>query len=727
LYDPDGAKLVRPGNIEDDFDKLADVDWIIEAVFEKLEIKRSLFERLESVHRKGQVVSSSTSGISLREITKGRSKKFLSHVLITQFFNPPRYMHLMELVAGEDTDEELLKAITDFSERVLGKGVVVAKDTSNFIGNRIGFFDENYAFRLCQELKLSVEEADTIAGPLMGRPKSGLFRLLDIIGMDITVNINSNLYEAAVDDEQREVFKVSPLLTKMMEKGLLGEKAGGGFYRKSKDADGNRVIESLDLDTLEYSPCGRPDFEILKTAKKESDFSKRLKMLLGSDDVVGQFAWGLLSNTLCYAANRIPEISDDTISIDNAMKWGYNWEKGPFELWDAIGVRYIATRLEKEYRPVPKLVTSLLKSGSESFYGFKKERVVSFDPKSKSFKPTPQRARVTILEDLKKAKMIVKRGEMASIIDLGDGIICLECHSMANTITTEVIELIQTAVQEVEKNFQGLVIGNQGTNFCLGADLKEMAGYAQSGRFDAVDKFINSLQSTLLTLKYCHAPTVAAVHGMVLDGGCELAMQCDSIQAAPETYIGLVESGIGLIAAGGGCKEWAIRCSDWLDGFKSLSAFAKMNKIVEMIGTAKTSSSGADARKMGYLRACDGITMNRDSIIYSAKQLALQLSEQGYQPPLRNNNIRVMGRGGVAEFKVRSNMWKQGNFISEYDEFVLNKLVHVLCGGDVPDNSEVSEQYLLDLEREAFVSLIGQKKTLERIEYTLKTGKPLKN
>jgi 3-hydroxyacyl-CoA dehydrogenase len=347
LYDPDSAKLIGPGNIEDDFDKLADVDWIIEAVPEKLKIKRSLFERLESVHHKGQIVSSNTSGLALGEITKGRSKEFLLHVMITHFFNPPRYMHLMELVTGEDTDEELFEAVRDFSERVLGKGVVVAKDTSNFIGNRIGFFDENYALRLCQELKLSVEQVDAIAGPLMGRPKSGLFRLLDIIGMDITVNINSNLYEVAVDDEQREVFKVNPLLTKMMEKGLLGEKAGSGFYRKSKDAEGKRVIESLDLDTLEYSPCDKMDFEILKTAKKESDFSKRLKMLLESDDVVGKFIWGLLSNTLCYAANRIPEISDDTISIDNAMKWGYNWEKGPFELWDAIGVRYIATQVRQ--------------------------------------------------------------------------------------------------------------------------------------------------------------------------------------------------------------------------------------------------------------------------------------------------------------------------------------------------------------------------------------------
>ena len=727
LYDPANASLITAGNIEDDFEKLGEADWVIEAVFENLEIKRSLFERLESIHHEGQIVSSNTSGIALREITKGRDDGFLRHVMITHFFNPPRYMHLMELVAGERTDEELFEAVADFSERVLGKGVVVAKDTSNFIGNRIGFFDENYAMRLCRELNLSVEEVDAIAGPLMGRPKSGLFRLLDIIGNDITVNINSNLYETAVDDEQREVFKSNPLLTKMIEKGLLGDKTGCGFYRKSKDAEGNRVIESLDLDTLEYSPCGNVEFEILDAAKKESVFSRRLKLLLESDDVVGKFVWGLLSNTLCYAANRIPEICDNIAGIDNAMKWGYNWEKGPFELWDAIGVRYIAERLEGEGRGVPAVVLTLLERGGESFYGFKNGQALSFDALSESFKVTSKRARVIVLEDLRRTGKVVRQGDMASVIDIGDGVICLEFHSRANSLTTEVIDMIRATVEEAEKNFRGLVVGNQGANFCLGADLKEMAGFAQKKDFKGVEAFINNLQSSLMTLKYSHVPTAAAVQGMVLGGGCEVAMNCDCIEAGPEAYIGLVEPGVGLIPAGGGCKEWVLKCSEWLEGLKGVSVFAKVNKVLEMIGNARTSSSALEARKMGYLGAGDGITMNRDSLIYSAKQRVLGLSTEGYHPPLKNNNIRVMGRGGVAEYKVRSNMWRQGNFISEYDEFVINKLAYVLCGGDVPDDSEVSEQYLLDLEREAFVSLMGEEKTLERIEHTLKTGKPLRN
>jgi len=727
LYDPADVKLIRPGNIEDDFEKLAEANWIIEAVPEKLELKRSLFERLESIHKTGQIVSSNTSGIALKEITKGRKKEFLSHVMITHFFNPPRYMHLMEIVAGEKTSKELFEAFAEFSERVLGKGVVVAKDTSNFIGNRIGFFDENYALRLTQELKLSVEQVDAIAGPLMGRPKSGLFRLLDIIGIDISVNISNNLYEALPDDPHRDAFKVNPLLNKMLEKGLLGDKARCGFYRKSKDVQGKLVIEALDLNTLEYHPSSKPEFEILNTAKNQSDLSGRLKVLLDSDDVVGKFAWGLLSNTLCYAAERVPEISDEIVGIDNAMKWGYNWEMGPFELWDAIGVRYIAERLKKENREVPKLVTAVLKTKNESFYGFEKGRTVSFDPVAKSHKPVPRRPCVIDLEELKRSGKVVRQGKTASIVDIGEGIICLEFHTKANTISCETIEMIHTAVQEAETNYRGLVIGNQGANSCLGADLKEMASFVQSGNFGALEDFINNLQSAMMALKYCHIPTVAALHRMVLGGGCEVAMHCDRRQASPETYIGLVELGVGLIPAGGGCKEWAVRCSDWLEDIAGGSLFVKLNKVVEMIGMARTSTSAADAQKMGYLHQCDGITMNKDSLICGARDLAVQLARQGYRPPLKNDQIRVMGIGGFAEFKVRTNIWKQGNFLSEYDEFLINKLGYVLCGGDVPNDSNVSEQHLLDLERETFVSLIGQKKTQERIEHTLKTGKPLRN
>lgn len=684
LYDPASVKLVTPGNLEDDFEKLSEVDWIIEAVPEGLEIKQPLFERLESICKKGQIVSSNTSGIALEEITKGRSKEFLAHVMVTHFFNPPRHMHLLEVVAGEHSDRGLFEAFIDFAGRVLGKGVVIAQDTPNFIGNRIGIFDMNVALGWALKLGLGVEQVDAIAGAMIGRPKIAVFRLFDLVGIDVMVNINRNLFENLPADDRTDVFGPNDILDAMLEKGLLGNKTPSGFYRKSKDADGNRVIEAMNLETFEYSESGKPEYEVLKTAKKESDPSKRLKMLLESDDIVGRYLWGLLSDTLCYAADRMREISDDIISIDNALKWGYNWERGPFELWDRIGVSYIADRLKNEGRRVPQLVQSLLDSGNNTFHGFEKKQPVCFDPVSKSVQPVPARPRVINLSDCKKAGKTIKQGKMASLIDIGGGIICLEFHSKANALSTEVIELIQAAALEAESNYRGLVVGNQGANFCLGADLKEMVGLVQSGKPEALDRYLDNLQSAMLALRYCHVPTVAAVHCMALGGGCEVAMHCDRILLAPETYIGLVEPAVGLIPSGGGCKEWTQRCSDWMQGLGGVNSFAFMNKIVEMLGAARVSGSAAEARKMGYLQACDGITMNKDSVIFCAKQLALQLSEQGYQPPERRHEISVLGRGGVAEFKVRLNIHKQGNFISEYDEFLLNNLVYVLCGGVSP-------------------------------------------
>jgi 3-hydroxyacyl-CoA dehydrogenase len=723
LYDAENAKLIIAGNIEDDFDKLGLVDWIIEAAPERLKLKRSTFKQIEAIHRKGQVVSSNTSGISLEEITKGCKPEFLSDVMICHFFNPLRYMHLMELVPCKETDEELFATMTDFSERVLGKGVVVAKDTSNFIGNRIGFFDANVGLALAQELKLTVEQVDAIIGPLTGRPKSGLFRLLDIIGIDISVNINSNLYQALAQDKQRDVFKENPLLTKMLERGLLGNKTGCGFYKKSKDAAGKRVIEVLDLETLEYSPAAKVDLPILGEAKKAGDVGTRIRVLFESDDVVGRFAWGLWSNMLCYAADKIPEISDSIIGIDNAMKWGYNWQKGPFELWDAIGVEYVADRLKQEGREVPALVQSLLETGQTSFYGCEKEEPVYFDASSQSLQPAPKRARVINLDSLKKANKVIKQGKAASIIDLGDGILCLEFCSKANAINSEVIEFIEAAVDEAQNDHRGLVIGNQGSNFCLGADLKEMSSLSKEG----IESFIANFQNALMKLKYCHVPVVGAIHGMCLGGGCEVAMSCDRRLFAPETYIGLVEVSVGLLPAAGGCKRWTMCCSDWIEGVAGANAFYKVNTAMETICQCKKSANAVDARKLGYLTDGDDIVANADSLLYSAKQLAIQLSEQGYRPPLKRDEIAVLGRDGVAEFKVRMNMFRQGNFISEYDEYVMNKVAYVVCGGDVPTGSEVSEQYLLDLEREVFVELIGQEKTLERIAHTLKTGKPLRN
>ncbi len=727
LYDPANARLIYAGNLEDDFEKLTEVDWIIEAVPETLAIKQPLFARLESIHKPGQIVSSNTSGIALKEITRGRGQAFLAHVMVTHFFNPPRHMHLVETIAGEYTDRGLFEAFNDFTGRVLGKGVVIAKDTANFIGNRIGIFDMNVALAWALKLELSVDQVDAIAGPLLGRPKSAAFRLFDLVGIDVVVNINQNLYKNLIDDERRDVFGPNKILGAMRAKGLLGNKTQSGFYRKSQNDQGKPVIEALKLDPLEYGPSNRAEFDVLVMAKREGDPAKALKMLVESEDLVGQYAWGLLSDTLCYAADRVPEISDDIVSIDSALKWGYNWERGPFELWDLLGVKYIVARLEDEGRSIPQLVRSLLDTGNSSFYGFDRKRPVCFDPVSKSVQPISARPRVINLSDCKRAGNTIKSGKMASLIDLGDGIICLEFHSKANALSSEVLELTRAAARAAEQDYRGLVVGNQGRNFCLGADLKEMVDRARNGTSGTLDRYLDNLQCAILALRYCHVPTVAAVHGMALGGGCELVMHCDRTLYAPETNIGLVETAIGLIPVGGGCKEWTLRSSDWVQGLGGVNMFAFMNRIVEMLGQAKRSTSAVEARKMGYLRACDDIIMNRDSVIFCAKQLALQLFEQGYQPPEKRTAISVLGRGGIAEFKVRLNMYRQGNFISEYDEFLLSKLAHVLCGGDIPDGSSVTEQYLLDLERDIFASLMEQEKTRQRIEHTLKTGKPLRN
>ena len=727
LYDPDDVRLIEAGNLEDDFDKMKNVDWIVEVVPENLKIKKNLFERLETIHQPGQIISSNTSGLAVSSFLDGRSPEFQKHTFITHFFNPPRYMHLLELVAGNSTDPALFRAFTQFAERTLGKGIVIAKDTPNFIANRIGIFDMTYAVWLTEDTKLTVEEVDAISGPLIGRPKSAVFRLLDLVGLDIAVHVNSNLYKAVPDDESRDMFRPSKLLNQMLEKGMLGEKAGKGFYFKTRDNKGKRQIKVLNFNTLEYEDLQKPDIDRMRELRKIPDLAERLRAIFQSDDRIGRFAWGLLSHTLCYAANRIPEISDSIYGVDAAMRWGFNWTYGPFELWDAIGVKKIAERLEAEKREVPQLVQNLMASGQESFYGLKEFSRVAFNPQSRLHSPISELSGILILQDLKKSGKVIHPGKTASVIDLGEGIICLEFHTKANTISSDTLKMLRTAIKEAETNHQGLVIGNQGSNFCLGADLSEMVGAVLTGKFNELDGMIRFFQSTLQSMKFSRVPVVATIHGMILGGGCEVAMQSDAIVAAAETYIGLVETGVGLIPAAGGCKEWAIRCDEWSFSDENVELFPLLNKTVEMIGMAKTSTSASHARKMGYLRPSDSICMNPDVLLASAAKRAKLGSELGYRPPVERKDIRVMGRCGIAEFQVRMHMWRAGNYISDHDQHIANKLGYVLCGGDVPARTRVSEQYLLDLERESFLSLLGEAKTQARIEHTLKTGKPLRN
>ncbi len=724
LYDPADASLITPGNLEDDFDKLAEVDWIIEAVVERLDIKHALFERLESIHREGQVISSNTSGIALGRIVEGRGQTFREHTLITHFFNPPRYMHLLELVPGKDTRPELFEAMKVFGKRTLGKGVVEAKDTPAFIGNRIGGIDLFNAIRAADELGLTVEEADAIAGPPIGRPKTGIYRLLDLVGLDVMVHVNRDLSKALTSEEDREALQAYPLVEKLVERGSLGSKSGEGFYKKTKGKDGATVILALDKETLEYGPSLSPKNDTLKKAKKIRDLGERLRFLAEQDDKVGQFVWKVLSTMLCYAANRIPEISEDVSSVDAAMRWGFSWELGPFEIFDALGVRNVAERLESEGRNVPENVTRMLDSGQESFYGFDDGVRTRIDLKAMKEEPLPRRSGTLILADQRLAEKTIRAGEAASIIDLDDGVICLELHSKANTINQEVIDLMHAAIEEAETNHRALVLTGRGDRLSAGADLSACMAAAMEGKRWVFEDMVKAFQDTALDLRHCHVPTVAALQGMALGGGCEMTMRVDRVQASAECYMGLVEIGVGLIPAGAGTTEWVARSAEKAAGE---DLFPHLYKALLLMAMGEVSKSAADAFKMGYLSRGDGISRNRDSLIYDAKMLALGLARQGYRPPDRRKAIRVIGASGLGEFQVRAGMMREAGYMTEHDRHVVGKLIHILCGGEVPKNTEVDEQYMLDLEREAFLSLLGHPKTQARITHMLKTGKPLRN
>ena len=726
LYDPKDVELIKAGNLEDDFDALKEVDWIVEVIVENIGIKQKLFERLESTHHDGQIVSSNTSGIALEKILEGRSKSFKEHCLITHFFNPPRYMYLLEIVPCQDTRPDLLEAMCEFGERVLGKGSVLGKDTPNFIANRVGGFDFTVGAKLAMELGLSIEETDLLCGTLIGRPKTALFRLLDLVGLDVAVHVNRNLYEAVPDDESREVFQPDPLIGKLVERGSLGDKVREGFYKKTKGEDGATVILALDPETLEYRPAEKPKLDGVKEAKKLGGLDERLRFLAEREDKVGQFVWRLLSSTICYAANRIPEITSEVHRVDDAMKWGYAWDIGPFEIWDALGVRSVVERLEKDGREVPALVKEMLDAGCENFYGFSKDCPTCYDPADKKMKPLPRKPWALSIADQRKSGKTILEGKSASIIDLEDGVICLEMHSKVNAIGAEVVEMIHKAIEEAENNHLALVIAGRGPNFSVGADLSEGMASVMNGKWWVFEDMIKSFQEATSALSYSHIPTVAAVHGRALGGGCEIPMHCDRIQASPELYIGLVEIGVGLVPGGGGCREWTIRCGEMADATGG-DLFPRVNNALLQIGMANVSRSAANAKQLGYLRAADGVSRNRESLIRDAKLAALQLAEQGYRPPTRRKCVRVLGESGIAEFKVRLNIFRQSGNISEYDEFLANKVACILCGGDLPANSLVDEEYLLDLERETFVTLLGNPKSQARIMHTLKTGKPLRN
>jgi 3-hydroxyacyl-CoA dehydrogenase len=708
--------LVTPGNFEDDLARVAQCDWIIEAVAENLEIKRGLWRRVAELRQPGTILSTNTSGIPLSWIAEGFDSEFRRYFLGTHFFNPPRYLHLAELIPGPETLPEVLDWVAALLDEHMGKGVVRCKDTPNFIGNRIGCFWGAKISQLTEEGDYSVEEVDALTGPVIGLPKSASFRLIDIVGLDVWVHVMRNLYDAVPHDPARQLFCVPPVMQQMMERGWLGEKRGQGFYKRvGKGAE--KEIWALDRKMLEYHPAQKPKFPSVEAVRGIEDLGARLRALVAGQDRAGQFLWKLFRDFFVYSAQMVPEISDRIVEIDRAMRWGYAFAKGPFEYWDLLGVPETVERMRNEGIAVPENVNRMLNSGARSFYeAADRDRQPGtryFDLNSTSYADLEPRPGVMVLSDLKRARGVVHSNSGASLVDLGDGVLCLEFHSKMNSLGEDMIQMLYAGLDETSRNFQALVIANDGEHFSVGANLMMVLLAAQEGEWDELDAAVRRFQGAEMAMKYAARPVVAAPFGMALGGGLEVALHAGRIQASAESYLGLVEVGVGLVPAGGGCKEMLIR-------------FGDAKKAFELIGFAKVSESAAHARELGILRPADGISMNRERLLADAKAAALAMVAS-WAPGLPRQDIAVAGEGGYALLKMGVMLALEGGYISEHDAVIGEKLAYILSGGRLSGPQKVSEQHLLDLEREAFLSLCGTEKTQERMQYMLKNGKALRN
>lgn len=695
------AALVSPGSFDHDLARVDECDWIVEAVTENLAIKREMWEKVELLCRPDAILSTNTSGIPLRHIAQGFSPGFRRRFLGTHFFNPPRYLHLLELIPGPETDPAVLEFVADFADRRLGKGVVPCKDTPNFIGNRIGFFFLGTVARVAKDGGYTVEEVDALTGSLIGLPNSATFRLLDIVGLDVTGFVGENLYNAVPDDPWRERFLLPDFLREMIGRGWLGEKSGQGFYKR---VGPEKQIHALDLKTFEYHAAARVAFPAAEAARTIEHLGERLRALVLGHGREGVFLWRLFSDYFLYSAACIPEIADRIVEIDRAMRWGYAHKLGPFELWDALGFQDVCERLESEGRKLPPSIERVRRNGAKSLYGRGGETY--FDFARGAYQPFEAPGLILARHQR------VQSNPGASLVDIGDGVLCLEFHSKMNTLGVDQIRMLEAGVAETEKNFSAMIIANQGETFSAGANLALVLLTAQNGEWEELDQMVRRFQQANLALKYCKRPVVAAPFSRALGGACEICMHSAGVQASAETYIGLVEVGVGVIPAAGGCKEMLLRTGD-------------PRALLECIGQAKVSSSAEDARRLGYLRAADGISMNPDRLIGDAKQRALKLARD-YTPPPRSR-VKTGGEQAYALLKLGIWTYRQGGYISDYDVVVAERLAQVLSGGRLTGEQVVSEEYLLDLEREAFLSLCGNLKTQERMQYTLKTGRPLRN
>src|SRR5271168_4006686 len=742
------AGKVSIGNFEDDLARIADADWIIEVVAENLEIKRSLLAKVAQFRKPGAIVTTNTSGLPVHLIAEGMSEEFQQHWAGTHFFNPPRFMKLVEVIPGPKTAAEVIETLGEFCDRRLGKGVVIAKDTPNFIANRIGTFSMLNVLRLMGALGMTIEEVDACTGPAIGQPKSATFRTADLVGLDVLLHVVKNIYENVPNDESREMYRVPVLLEEMGRRGWLGDKTGQGFYKRVK-GEGEREILTLDINTMEYRPRQKARFPSLENGKTIDDTTERLRALIGpvlegqKSDKAQQFLWALLSETCLYAARRVPEISDHVADVDRAMRWGFAWELGPFQLMDAIGIKAFAAGVQKEGRALPPVLERLLASGRPSFYESEKGRTTVFDIASGGAEKVEEPNGVVILKSLQDAGREIDRNSGASLIDLGDGVVCCEFHSKMNAIGADLIAMIHKGLKRLDSDFDAMVVANQATNFSVGANLMLVLVAAQEQEWDELHLAVKQFQNANLAIKYASKPVVVAPQGLALGGGCEVGLHGARIQAAAESYMGLVEAGVGLIPGGGGTKEMLIRANEHAAGTASslpssaesdLDLFHALRPVFETIAMAKVGTSAEECRDLGFLRREDGVSMNRDRLVADAKEAALSLVRGGYKPlaaswqeGAQTTQIKVLGEQFLAGAKLVIHMMQRGGFITDYDAHVGRKLGNILAGGPLTSSQLVSEQYVLDLEREAFVSLCGEKKTQERIAHTLKTGKPLRN
>jgi 3-hydroxyacyl-CoA dehydrogenase len=724
------------GNFEDDLKLCAEADWIIEAVAENLEIKRALLMRVAQFRKPGAIVTTNTSGLPIRRIAEGLPEQWQQHWAGTHFFNPPRYLKLVEIIPGPATHPNVIAALTEFCDHKLGKGVVVAKDTPNFIANRIGAFSMLNAIRLMGELGMTFEEVDACTGPAIGWPKTATFRLADLVGIDVLLHVVRNLYDNISGDESRELYHVPPLIEEMTRRGWLGDKTGRGFYQRVKKPGGESEILTLDPVKMAYHPQQKARFASIDSGKAIEDTRERLRMLAGpvlagkEGDVAQKFIWGMISEMCLYAARRVPEISDSIVDVDRAMRWGFGWELGPFETWDAVGVEAMAKQLEKEGNALPPLITELLSSGKKAFYQSAQGETSYFDLASKGYKAAPQPEGILVLKSLKDRAKEIEKNPGASLIDLGDGVVCCEFHAKMNAIGGDMLSMINKSLTRLRTDFDAMIIANQAVNFSAGANLMLILLTAQEQEWDDLHLTVRQFQNMTLAIKHAQKPVVVAPQGLALGGGCEIVLHGTRIHAAAEAYIGLVETGVGLIPAGGGTKEMMIRANERAEGEENLDLFHALKPVFENIAMAKVSTSGEEARELGYLRRADLVAMNLDRLVADAKQTALGLVRAEWRqtaPAPSEPSIRVLGEEFSAAAKLAIHTMLRGGYISEYDALVARKLAHVMSGGALTAPQLVSEQYLLDLEREAFVSLCGERKTQERIAHTLKTGKPLRN